>query len=172
MPVKDKKRRSLRYPAEHNLYDAYRYYKKTNKPIYFNSKFTESNNHLVLDKKTYMKLNKEALEMLKDKILAGEIVNLGARLGNISIVKRKQSIEGLVKKNKSTLDWVNTKKLKRPIVNFNDHTNGYVYRFVWHKSNANAKNVFLYKFIPCRHLKRELAHYIKVLKKDYREPIK
>ncbi len=167
MPLKEK----IKYSVEHNLYDAYKYYRKTNKPVYFNSKFSKSNKHLVLSKKTYMSLNKDALSMLKDKILAGNIVNLGARLGNISVIKKKQNIESLIKKNKSSLDWVNTKKFKRPIVNFNDHTNGYVYSFLWNKSNANSKNISLYRFVACRHLKRELAHYIKVLKKDYREPL-
>ncbi len=169
--IPTKRSNKVRLKAEHNLNDAYKYYKKTTKPIYFDSKFSKSNNHLILDKKTYMSLNKEALKLFKDKILSGDIVNLPNRLGNLSVVKSKQHLENLIRKNKCALDWINSKKYKKKIVNFNDHTDGYIYRFVWRKSNANAKNVYEYKFIPCRALKRELARYIKVLKKDYREPI-
>jgi hypothetical protein len=157
--------------TEYVLQDCFNYYNRETDPQYFESKFTDKKNNFKLDERAYKALCKEALLLIRQSILNGDIVNLGSRMGHIQIVKKKANIKVYTNKVNSIVDWVTSKKLGKKILNFNDHTNDYIYRIKWLKNTCNAKNRGIYSFIPNRFFKRELAFYIKTLKKDYPEPV-
>ena len=48
------------------------------------------------------------------------------------------------------------------IYNFNFHTEGYFFGWIWFKTTARLKNVDLWYFKPSRATSRLLAHYLNV----------
>lgn len=158
-------------PTEHVLQDCYKYYNEQNNPQYFESKFIDQKNNFKLDEKLYKEICKKALLLMRQSILNGNALNLGSRMGYLQITKKPVNIVSYQKKANSLIDWVASKKLGKKVINFNDHTDNYVYKITWLKGTCNAKNKGIYQFIPNRFFKRELAFYIKSLKRDYIEPL-
>jgi hypothetical protein len=58
------------------------------------------------------------------------------------------------------IDWQKTKERGKVIYNFNYHTDGYFFGWMWFK-NVRLKNYSLWYFKPSRNTSRMLAHYIK-----------
>ena len=59
------------------------------------------------------------------------------------------------------IDWKKTKEKGKRIYNFNFHTEGYFFGWMWFKSTARFKFTNLWYFKPCRNTSRLLAHYLK-----------
>lgn len=59
------------------------------------------------------------------------------------------------------IDWVKTKEKGKVIYNFNYHTEGYFFGWMWFKSTARLRNTDLWYFKPSRVTSRLLSHYIK-----------
>jgi nucleoid DNA-binding protein len=106
------------------------------------------------------------IESYKEYILeTGEKVKLPYGFGEFSINKKKRrKIKGVDGKEFINLpiDWKKTKEKGKVIYNFNFHTEGYFFGWLWFKKTARIKNVDLWFFKQTRTTSRLLSHYIKV----------
>jgi nucleoid DNA-binding protein len=94
----------------------------------------------------------------------GEKVKIVGSLGDFSINKKKRrKIKGIDGKEFVNLpiDWQKTKQKGKVIYNFNYHTEGYFFGWLWFKESARFRNSDLWYFKPSRITSRLLSHYIK-----------
>lgn len=105
-------------------------------------------------------------ETYREYILeTGEKGALPLGFGDFSIKKKKRKqTKGLNGKEFINLpiDWKKTREKGKIIYNFNFHTDGYFFGWVWFKNSARIKNADLWYFKPCRSTSRMLGHYIMV----------
>jgi len=105
-------------------------------------------------------------ESFKEYILeTGERVKLPFGFGEFSINKKKRrklknNIDGKEFVN-LPIDWQKTKEKGKVIYNFNYHTEGYFFGWMWFKQTARFKNFDLWYFKPSRLTSRLLSHYLK-----------
>jgi hypothetical protein len=59
------------------------------------------------------------------------------------------------------VDWQKSKEKGKRIYNFNYHTEGYFFGWMWFKQSARFKNSDLWYFKPSRLTSRLLSHYLK-----------
>jgi hypothetical protein len=117
-------------------------------------------------------------ESFKDYILeTGERAKLPFGFGEFSINKKKRrKLKGLNNEFVNLpVDWKKTKEKGKIIYNFNYHTEGYFFGWLWFKETARLKNCELWYFKPTRTTSRLLSHYIKTDEKYqhlYREWLK
>lgn len=117
-------------------------------------------------------------ESFKDYILeTGEKAKLPFGFGEFSINKKKRrKLKGLNNEFVNLpVDWKKTKEKGKIIYNFNYHTEGYFFGWLWFKETARLKNCELWYFKPTRTTSRLLSHYIKTDEKYqhlYREWLK
>lgn len=104
-------------------------------------------------------------ESFKNYILeTGERAKLPAGFGEFSINKKKRrKIKGVDGKEFVNLpiDWQKTKAKGKVIYNFNYHTEGYFFGWIWFKETARLKQTDLWYFKPTRVTSRLLSHYLK-----------
>jgi len=104
-------------------------------------------------------------EMFKEYILeTGLKAKLPFGFGEFSINKKKRrKMKGIDGKEFVNLpiDWQKTKEKGKVIYNFNYHTEGYFFGWMWFKSTARFKNSDLWYFKPSRLTSRLLSHYLK-----------
>ena len=89
-------------------------------------------------------------------------------IGDFSINKKKRrKVKGVGGKEFINLpiDWQKTKEKGKVIYNFNYHTEGYFFGWLWFKESARFRNADLWYFKPSRDTSRLLSHYIKTDKK-------
>ena len=104
-------------------------------------------------------------EQFKEYILeTGEKSRLPFGFGEFSINKKKRkkikNIDGKEYIN-LPIDWQKTREKKKVIYNFNYHTEGYFFGWMWFKESARFRNIDLWYFKPSRATSRLLSHYIK-----------
>jgi hypothetical protein len=105
-------------------------------------------------------------ESFKEYILeTGEKVKLPFGFGEFSINKKKRrklknNVDGKEFVN-LPIDWQKTKEKGKIIYNFNYHTEGYFFGWMWFKQTARFKNFDLWYFKPSRLTSRLLSHYLK-----------
>jgi nucleoid DNA-binding protein len=105
-------------------------------------------------------------ESFKEYILeTGEKVKLPFGFGEFSINKKKRrklknSVDGKEFVN-LPIDWQKTREKGKVIYNFNYHTEGYFFGWMWFKNTARFKNSDLWYFKPSRLTSRLLSHYLK-----------
>ena len=104
-------------------------------------------------------------ELFKEYILeTGEKAKLPYGFGEFSINKKKRrkvkSADGKEFVN-LPIDWQKTKEKGKVIYNFNYHTEGYFFGWMWFKNTARFKNSDLWYFKPTRLTSRLLSHYLK-----------
>jgi nucleoid DNA-binding protein len=105
-------------------------------------------------------------ESFKEYILeTGDRAKLPYGFGEFSINKKKRrrlknNIDGKEFVN-LPIDWQKTKEKGKVIYNFNYHTEGYFFGWMWFKNTARFKNADLWYFKPSRLTSRLLSHYIK-----------
>lgn len=104
-------------------------------------------------------------ESFKNYILeTGERAKLPFGFGEFSINKKKRrkvkDVDGKEFIN-LPVDWQRTKQKGKVIYNFNYHTEGYFFGWVWFKETARLRNTELWYFKPTRTTSRILSHYIK-----------
>lgn len=110
--------------------DMYRFYKRSN---------PDSDVTYTL----YKHILSEFLKKAADKILDGEVLYLGHKLGAIRIKKVERNFD------KPTINWCETNKLKAEGINQHVYyTDPYWYRWCWDKSTVALKNKSVYKFSP------------------------
>jgi len=104
-------------------------------------------------------------EMFKEYILeTGHKAKLPYGFGEFSINKKKRrKLKGVDGKEFVNLpiDWQKTKEKGKVIYNFNYHTEGYFFGWMWFKPTARFKNSDLWYFKPSRLTSRLLSHYLK-----------
>jgi nucleoid DNA-binding protein len=104
-------------------------------------------------------------DSFKNYILeTGERAKLPAGFGEFSINKKKRrKMKGVDGKEFVNLpiDWQKTKEKGKVIYNFNYHTEGYFFGWVWFKETARLKQSDLWYFKPTRVTSRLLSHYLK-----------
>lgn len=109
-------------------------------------------------------------EFFKEYILeTGDKGKLPYGFGEFSINKKKRrklknSVDGKEYVN-LPIDWQKTKEKGKIIYNFNYHTEGYFFGWMWFKNTARFKNADLWYFKPSRLTSRLLSHYIKTSEK-------
>lgn len=108
-------------------------------------------------------------DLFKEYILeSGDKAKLPCGFGEFSINKKKRKS---IKKNNGRefinlpIDWKKTKEKGKYIYNFNYHTEGYFFGWIWFKSSARLRDVTLWYFKPSRATSRLLSHYIKTNEK-------
>lgn len=104
--------------------------------------------------------------MFAEHILeTGEKIKLPAGIGDFSINKKKRKRIKVIDGNERVnlpIDWAKTREKGKYIYDFNYHTEGYFFGWVWFKKTARFKYSDLFYFKPFRNISRLLAHYIKV----------
>jgi len=103
-------------------------------------------------------------ESFKNYILeTGEKARLPFGFGEFSINKKKRrKKKGLNDEFVNLpIDWQKTKEKGKRIYNFNFHTEGYFFGWIWFKETTRIKNIDLWYFKPSRTTSRLLSHYIK-----------
>jgi nucleoid DNA-binding protein len=107
-------------------------------------------------------------DSFKNYILeTGEKAKLPFGFGEFSINKKKR------RKRKGTndefvnlpIDWQKTREKGKIIYNFNYHTEGFFFGWMWFKESARLKNIDLWYFKASRVTSRLLSHYIKTNEK-------
>lgn len=95
----------------------------------------------------------------------GEKAKLPGGMGDFSIMKKKRKRIKVAPDGREFInlpvDWKKTREKGKIIYNFNYHTEGYYFGWLWFKKNARFKNSDLWYFKPSRNTSRLLAHYIK-----------
>lgn len=105
-------------------------------------------------------------ELFKEYILeTGEKAKLPYGFGEFSINKKKRrklknNIDGKEFVN-LPIDWQKTKEKGKVIYNFNYHTEGFFFGWMWFKNTARFRNSDLWYFKPSRLTSRLLSHYLK-----------
>lgn len=103
-------------------------------------------------------------ESFRDYILeTGEKIRFPFGFGEFSINKKKRRKQKGVNNEFINLpiDWQKTKQKGKVIYNFNYHTEGYFFGWMWFKMKARFKHSDLWYFKPTRVTSRLLSHYIK-----------
>lgn len=104
-------------------------------------------------------------DAFKEHILeTGDKAKLPFGFGEFSINKKKRrKIKGVDGKEFVNLpiDWKKTKEKGKRIYNFNFHTEGYFFGWMWFKDSARLKHTDLWYFKPSRTTSRLLSHYLK-----------
>ena len=104
-------------------------------------------------------------EAFRDYILeTGEKAKLPFGFGEFSINKKKRrKMKGVDGKEFVNLpiDWKKTREKGKRIYNFNFHTEGYFFGWVWFKDTARLRQTDLWYFKPSRTTSRMLSHYLK-----------
>lgn len=104
-------------------------------------------------------------ESFREYILeTGDRAKLPFGLGEFSISKKKRKkIKGKDGKEFINLpvDWQKTRAKGKKIYNFNFHTEGYFFGWVWFKNTARFLHSDMWYFKPCRTTSRLLSHYLK-----------
>ena len=104
-------------------------------------------------------------DAFKEYILeTGENAKLPFGFGEFSINKKKRrKTKGIDGKEFVNLpiDWKKTKEKGKRIYNFNFHTEGYFFGWIWFKETTRFKQSALWYFKPSRNTSRLLSHYLK-----------
>ena len=103
-------------------------------------------------------------DAFKEYILeTGERAKLPFGFGEFAINKKKRrKIKGIDGKEFVNLpiDWKKTREKGKRIYNFNFHTEGFFFGWMWFKTTARFKHSQLWYFKPSRNTSRLLSHYI------------
>ena len=107
-------------------------------------------------------------DSFKNYILeTGEKAKLPFGFGEFSINKKKRKKKTGLSNEFINLpiDWQKTREKGKRIYNFNFHTEGFFFGWMWFKETARLKNTELWYFKPSRVTSRLLSHYIKTNEK-------
>jgi len=111
--------------------------------------------------------------LITEKLLEGHAISLPKKLGVLQIkgVKTKIRYDENGNPMNLSVDYKATKDLwktcqeckdrKQVVFHLNEHTNGYKYKFYWTRNRVFCPQKDLYKFVPARAVKRNMAKLIK-----------
>lgn len=131
--------------------------------------FCKKNPHVKLSFDEWRNIIYTFNSYFKNYILeTGEKAKLPFGFGEFSINKKKRRrIKGVDGKEFVNLpvDWKKTKEKGKIIYNFNFHTEGYFFGWMWFKESARIRHIDFWYFKPSRVTSRLLSHYINVNEK-------
>lgn len=138
-------------------------YRSSSRKVYEN--FCKTHPEINISYNEWLEILYHFNEEFRDYILeTGDREKLPQGLGSFSINKKKRKMK---KKNLDgkefmnlPIDWVKTKEKGKIIYNFNFHTEGNFFGWLWFKKDARFKNSELWYFKPTRVTSRMLAHYL------------
>ena len=108
-------------------------------------------------------------EAFRNYILeTGEKVKFPYGMGEFTINKEKRKVKKVVNGKEYInlpIDWKKTREKGKYIYNFNFHTNGYHFGWVWFKTRTLIRFSRLWHFKASRVSSRMISHYINVDKK-------
>lgn len=113
---------------------------------------------------SYVKIVTDLHKGIMDEVINANTVKLPCGVGSFYIAKNKINYE---KKGRIPTDFNLSKREHKRILNFNEHTNGFIYRFCWTTDKTYKKYHRLFRFEAVRTRKRELAQILKDGIKDY-----
>jgi hypothetical protein len=110
-------------------------------------------------------------EEFRDYILeTGNKEKLPFGLGPFAITKKKRRTKIVTPDGKEyvnlPIDWKKTKEKGKVIYNFNFHTEGYFFGWLWFKKQARMKFPTLWRFKPSRVSSRMIKHYLDLNKEQ------
>ncbi len=138
--------------VDNKIKDVYNKFKKNYKSAA--KKLTYEQYLSILDKSNEI----ERRVLLKD----GEY-KLPYQLGVLEIVKSKCKVKNIYK----SVNFQETKKQNRTILNFNDHSDGYIYKIYWNRRTCKLQDKQIWVFKTGRIIARQLAQVIKNKLNDY-----
>jgi len=113
-----------------------------------------------LEYKVYRDICEEYNEEVINNIILDTLeFKIPNRLGSIRIKK--------VKGSPKRVDWALTKKYNKKIYHLNMHTDGYYYKWMWHKKDALFTNKSVYSFTAPRKAKRRMSGLLKKNEIDF-----
>lgn len=109
----------------------------------------------------YKHIVAEFNKKVSERILDGEVFNMGHRLGTIRIKRIPRSF------NRPSVDWYETNKLKKQGINkLIYYTDDYYFRWNWDKHRCAVKNKSVYKFTPTAGAKGNKKALVNRLRQD------
>jgi hypothetical protein len=133
------------------------------KELYNSYICTVENSTYNIPQVTYTNIQRDFYKYVSSEILNGKDYKMPAGFGTICIRKKRPGGHSL------RISWADTNNSGKLVFNFNEHSNGWRYKFKWFKLITHIANVKYYMFKPCRTIARELASNIKNNKTDYYE---
>jgi nucleoid DNA-binding protein len=138
-------------------------YRTTSKATYL--KFLQVHPTIKITYKKWCEVIRTFNESFRDYVLeTGDRCKLPFGFGDVSIskkmTKRFRMVEG-EEKIALPIDWKRTKEKGKRVYIFNDHTDGYRFRWYWFKDNLRLKGAKYLVFKPSRITSRKLAEYLK-----------
>lgn len=126
--------------------------------------FCKENPHISLPFDMWQKIVYDINYSFRDHILeTGDKIKLPFGLGEISINKKKRKKTKIIEGKEFInlpIDWKRTKEKGKKIYNFNHHTEGYFFGWIWFRNTARFKHRELWFFKPSRITSRAIAVYI------------
>lgn len=124
--------------------------------------FCQKNPDIKITSKQYYEIIRTYNIMFRDYILeTGEKAKLPQGIGYFSINKKKTLKYGTNKKGERIIrlpiDWIKTRAAGKHIYNFNYHTEGYKFRWIWFHDTAYFLKSDLWVFRPSRETSRAIA---------------
>jgi len=101
---------------------------------------------------------------VSEYVLQGGLYKLPYNLGSLSVIKIKYNKDGSIP---TSINWVETAKLGKRVIETNDHSNYSKFRFRWDKTTSHLVNITKYQIIFTRANKRKLAAIIKSGEYEY-----
>lgn len=121
----------------------------------FEKEFKDEKLMADIDKATYRDICIRFNKLISKSIIENSFeFKLPAGLGIIRIKKIANS-------NKRRVDWKSTKEHNVKVFHLNFHTDGFYFKWFWHKKKAIFTNKSAYSFSPTRENKRTLASLLK-----------
>lgn len=162
-----------RFKCEYGLPDCYNYYNKGPNYKKFEARYLAKGADTKVDRDLYMSIVRDALKLIKHRLIYDAKIITLPYLNDLSIIKRKLSIRMLRSKRSKTVDWKKTMEYGKKVVFLNEDRDFYVYKIIWNKYEMRLPHRTVYAFFPSRTLKEEVAKALKGSKSiDFPEPIK
>jgi hypothetical protein len=144
-------------------------YRSSGKEAYKN--FCITYPHIKLSYNEWLEIIYTFNEEFRNYILeTGDKEKLPFGLGPFSINKKKRTTKKTAPNGKEyinlPIDWKKTKEKGKVIYNFNYHTEGFFFGWLWFKREARFYFSQLWRFKPSRVSSRMITHYLKTNKEQ------
>ena len=114
---------------------------------------------------TFIEIIEDYFKSISEYILEGGELKLPYKLGYLKVAGKPTNFKS---KKHMPINWVETNKLGKQVIETNDHSNYIRYKFVWTKVHKGfVPNISKYQLILSRANKRELAARIKSGEYEY-----
>lgn len=135
--------------------------------------FAKTNPQLNIDNKQYKQIIEEINLYYIDHILeTGNMIFIPNGLGKMIIQKNKRRLkptkDGTSKYFKAPINWPESYKQGKLVYYLNESTDGFTYRYQWHKKASYIEKSPIWSLVMTREAKRLLKERIENSEKDYK----